>query len=212
MIKTVGLGAALAMLLTPSRVDACGGFFCSASPVDQSAERIVFAVDEQTQRTDMIVQISYQGADDAFAWLLPVATVPDNRAVFPDGALTPLDAQTGPSFVAPENCRRLAFPTSVEDSGGDEAEEDHDGVTIHVQETVGPYDVVVLESADAEKTFRWLTDNKYRLSPAMKPYLQLYTEAGMKFLALKLTAKATVADIQPFRICLLYTSPSPRDS
>jgi len=58
MMKTVGLGVALAMLLTPSRVDACGGFFCSASPVDQSAERIVFAVDEQTQRTDMIVQIS----------------------------------------------------------------------------------------------------------------------------------------------------------
>ena len=81
----------------PAPASACGGFFCSASPVDQNAERIVFAVDEVNQTTDMIVQIAYQGADEAFAWVLPVGSVPQNRDVFPNGALTPLDAQTGPT-------------------------------------------------------------------------------------------------------------------
>jgi hypothetical protein len=203
------LGAlALAAALVPSRADACGGFFCSSTPVDQSAERIVFAVDEQAQTTDMVVQISYQGADDAFAWLLPVAAVPQKREVFPNGALVPLDAQTGPAFQLPEDCRIGAVAsgnvprTDSEETSGDS------GVIIHVQETVGPYDVVVLESADADKTFAWLLENKYRLAPAMKPYLQLYTTAGMKFLALKLTANATVQDIQPFKMTLPGTAPS----
>jgi Uncharacterized protein conserved in bacteria (DUF2330) len=199
--------AGLASWFGASRADACGGFFCSASPVDQSAERIVFAVDEQSQRTEMIVQITYQGADDAFAWLLPVAAVPENRAVFPNGALVPLDAQTGPSFVPPDNCpMALAVPRAESGSNDDAA--GAPGVTILVRETVGPYDVVVLESADAAKTFAWLTENKYRLAPAMKPYLELYTAQGMKFLALKLTADATVQDIQPFRMTLPGTTPS----
>jgi hypothetical protein len=211
MSLRMSLGAlvlALSAALLPSRADACGGFFCSTTPVDQSAERIVFAVDEVAQTTDMVVQISYQGADEAFAWLLPVAAVPQNREVFPNGALVPLDAQTGPLFQLPDDCRGIpVFAAGSPNSINEEASGDP-GVVIHVQETVGPYDVVVLESTDAEKTFAWLTENKYRLAPAMKPYLQLYTAAGMKFLALKLTANATVQDIQPFKMTLPGTTPS----
>ncbi|MCB9621672.1 MAG: hypothetical protein H6724_19715, partial [Sandaracinus sp.] len=32
-------------LIAPRTAQACGGFFCGQQPVDQSAERVVFAVD-----------------------------------------------------------------------------------------------------------------------------------------------------------------------
>jgi MYXO-CTERM domain-containing protein len=195
----------------PESAYACGGFFCSASPVDQNAERIVFAVDEQSQTTDMIVQIAYQGADDAFAWVLPVGSVPQKREVFPNEALAPLDAQTGPMFVLPSKCRsRFAGGAVSGPGGGDDADESaaDDGVVVHVQETVGPFEVAVIESESADATFSWLLQNKYRLSSVMKPYIELYTRDKMKFLALRLTANATVQDIQPFKMTLPGTTPS----
>lgn len=196
-------------LFLPAPAQACGGFFCSASPVDQNAERIVFAIDEATDSTEMVVQIAYQGEDEAFAWLLPVGAVPQDRGVFPSGALAPLDAQTGPVFQS--MCWGGGpVPASLNDDGGDFDEEagGSGGVIIHVQETVGPYDIAVIESADASRTFEWLVTNGYRLSPVMKPYIELYTEQQMKFLALKLTADASASDIQPFRMRLPGTTPS----
>ena len=201
----VGLGSTL----SAAPASACGGFFCSAAPVDQNAERIVFAVDDVAGTTDMIVQISYQGADKDFAWLLPVGAVPQNRKVFPNGALGPLDAQTGPTFSLPGNCGGsddndgASFAPRGPLSAGANG-----GVDVLVQETVGPFDVVVLESSDPAMTFSWLTSNGFRLVPAMQPYIALYTAQQMKFLALKLTANATIKDIKPFRMTLPGTTPS----
>ena len=43
------VGAAMAVTLAvPSIAEACGGFFCdTARPVDQAAEEILFAVDDE---------------------------------------------------------------------------------------------------------------------------------------------------------------------
>jgi hypothetical protein len=46
-------------LLAPSLASACGGFFCTTLPVDQSAERIIFTMDEG--RITTYVQINYVG-------------------------------------------------------------------------------------------------------------------------------------------------------
>ena len=200
-----GLGSAL---LAPAPAAACGGFFCSAAPIDQNAERIVFAVDDVAGTTDMIVQISYQGVDKDFAWLLPVGVVPQNRQVFPNGALGPLDAQTGPTFSLPANCARDEGDSDNSASGPPSLSGQDPSVTVLVQETVGPFDVAVIESGDPAKAYEWLTNNGFRLAPAMQPYIALYTAQGMKFLALKLTANATVKDIQPFRMTLPGTTPS----
>ena len=77
---------------------ACGGFFCGRQPVDQTAERIVFKVNDDS--TTMVVQITYAGEAADFAWVLPLGTLPDvdSLAVFPQRALTALDANTGPIF------------------------------------------------------------------------------------------------------------------
>ena len=60
----IASGILAAALYTPSAALACGGFFCSQSPVDQASERIIFAINDDGT-TDMIVQIAYQGSSRA---------------------------------------------------------------------------------------------------------------------------------------------------
>ena len=95
-VRAVILGLALAAAVQAPTAQACGGFFCSSTPVDQNAERVVFKV-RGDGRTDMIVQITYQGKAEDFAWLLPLAEPPkeSDLGIFPQRALTALDAHTG---------------------------------------------------------------------------------------------------------------------
>ena len=55
--------------------NACGGFFCSQVPVDQSAERIIFAL--SPNKTTVYIQINYQGEAQKFSWIVPVLAVPN---------------------------------------------------------------------------------------------------------------------------------------
>jgi hypothetical protein len=191
--------------------EACGGFFCGRMPVDQTAERIVFKVNEDN--TTMIVQISYTGTAQDFAWVLPLGAVPDpdSLGVFPQRALTALDANTGLQFNLPSECSffwpQAAVGTCITCAGP--AQEDADsGVTVHYRAEVGPYDVAAIESEDPMALFNWLRDNDFNVNDPMLPYIHAYTEAGMKFLALKLQQDAETTDISPFRFDMPGTAPT----
>src|SRR5436853_3121044 len=89
---------------------ACGGFFCTNVPVDQAAERIIFAVNDADGTIDAYVQINYTGAPDAFAWVVPVPNPPKvDVANMP--MLRNLDSLTQPVYmppaITPECSRRL---------------------------------------------------------------------------------------------------------
>ncbi|WP_437931258.1 DUF2330 domain-containing protein [Sorangium sp. So ce291] len=202
---TVMAGAAL--MTAPRPVEACGGFFCGRQPVDQTAERILFATNQDGSVT-MVTQIQYAGAAPDFAWVVPLAEVPavDSLAVFPQLALTALDAATGPQFQWPDDpgCALPVFEAGPTAGGG----VDDGGVTVHLREEVGPYDVAVIESADPTALIDWLRGNGFRVNDAMAPYIRTYTSEGMKFLALRLQPDAEVSDIQPFRFTLPSGSPS----
>lgn len=199
-----GLWAAIVWSWAPPHAAACGGFFCSQQPVDQSAEVVVFAVGAES--TTMVVQIQYQGAAPDFAWVLPLPAVPNAQdlATFPALGLSALNAQTSPQFQYPSECLRfgpLAAPNAATDragAGGTGGGE----VTVHVRQTVGPYDTAVVESTDPAALVAWLRDNDYRVTQPMEPYIARYTEEGMKFLALRLTRDADVTDIAPFSLTL----------
>lgn len=207
LVAAAAAAAVLAWPATPPAL-ACGGFFCGQVPVDQAAERILFAVDSERNETTMVVQIAYQGAAPDFAWVVPLASVPavDSLDVFPQLALTALDAQTGPQFRVPDDCAPLWELDAA--AGGPPSARDDDGVTVHVREEVGPYDVAVVESDDPSRLVDWLVQNGFRVTDAMKPYIALHTAEGLKFLALKLQADADVSDIAPFRLTLPGTTPS----
>jgi hypothetical protein len=179
-------------LATPSPAAACGGFFCSSTPVDQNAERVVFKI-RPDGRTDMVVQITYQGKAE-------------DLGTFPQQALTSLDSQTG--VVVQPNCFRSR---GVNDAGSaaPSAEDDSEsGVQIFVRATVGNYEVVVIGSSDPMATADWLKQNDFRISDAMLGFIDLYTKEGMKFLALKLLPEKTVNDITPFKLTLPGDTPS----
>jgi MYXO-CTERM domain-containing protein len=207
---TLGLTAlagALAALLAPQPAQACGGFFCSSTPVDQNAERVVFKIRDDG-RTDMIVQISYQGKAEDFAWILPLAEPPkkEDLGVFPQRALTALDAQTG--VVVSQSCARAANggPFPAAGTVADDSEEHT--VDVYVRTQIGNYEVAVIGSEDAQALADWLKDNDFRMSDAMLGFIKLYVAEGMKFLALKLLPEKTANDITPFKLTLAGESPS----
>src|SRR5688572_12783912 len=69
-------GLVLAGVAPDGRARACGGFFCSSSPVQQASETVVYGIEEDGTLT-MSVQITYEGQDDDFAWILPVPVAPE---------------------------------------------------------------------------------------------------------------------------------------
>jgi len=79
-----GVGLLAAVGAAPRQAQACGGFFCSQVPIDQSGEQIIFSVSQS--HITAHVQISFQGQAKDFAWVVPVQTVPTlsvgSQAVF----------------------------------------------------------------------------------------------------------------------------------
>ena len=74
------LAAIVAVLASTQPAWACGGFFCTTTPVDQNAERIIF-----TQNGDgtvsAYVQIEYTGSAPDFSWILPLPEAIDVESV-----------------------------------------------------------------------------------------------------------------------------------
>jgi len=205
-IQVAAIAALSGWVLAPAPAEACGGFFCGQTPVDQTAERVVFAVDHDAGETDMIVQINYQGDAASFAWVVPLANVPVEGSLdtFPQAALYALAANSSP--VVYPDWGGCAFEDA--DAAGGPAPAGRDGeVTVHLREEVGPYDVAVIESENPDALTEWLRENEYRITAPMEPYIRDYVEGGMKFLALRLSPESKVSQISPFRMRLPGTSP-----
>ncbi len=104
----------------PALALACGGLFCNSTmPVNQAAERILFAADGDT--IHMHVRLTYQGPPSEFGWLLPVPrdveTALSSEQLFLD-----LDANYAPVFIlttfVPEECAAMPFPNEGGGGGG----------------------------------------------------------------------------------------------
>lgn len=199
--------AALAVgwLLTSSSLSACGGFFCTTSPVDQNAERIIF-----TQNGDgtvsAYVQIEYTGEAPDFSWILPLpeAIAAEDVEVPEDAmaAFTELEVATDPVFLMPPwpEClqnRAVAQTTTAASAS----------VEVFASGEVGPYGFDVVGSEDPEALISWLRDNGYRVTEPMEPLIDLYVVEGFAFLAMKLRPDAGVQDVEPVKIT--YPSEAP---
>ncbi len=197
-MKKLVITAALAA--APSAALACGGLFCNTTtPVNQAAERILFAVDDG--HVDMHVRITYQGPPTDFGWLLPVP-----RGVRTDLSseqlFTLLDQRFAPVFQLNrdfgENCAVPDFAAgapNAEDGGGGGR-----GVEVLSREAVGPYDQAVLEARSIADLRAWLDENEFQVPEGIDAKLQPYLEAGAVFVALKLLPGADEGDIQPVRL------------
>jgi len=76
--QTSGLMKGLMLLLFMALANsgyACGGFFCSFTPIDQAGEQIVFR--QSGNEVTAMIKIDYAGRAEDFGWVLPIPTTPE---------------------------------------------------------------------------------------------------------------------------------------
>jgi hypothetical protein len=184
---------------------ACGGLFCQNVPVNQQAERIIFAVKDNGTIT-AYVQINYTGTASDFSWVVPVPSVPAVD-VLEMATFTELQTLTDPIIVSPQipSCAAMPVPAMAMDDAT--TAQGQNEVQVLASGTAGPFAFDVVTSEDPEALVVWLEDNSYRITEEMKPLVAVYTAEGMFFLAMKLQPEQGVQDIQP--VSMTYLSDHP---
>jgi hypothetical protein len=196
------LVAVLGLLIgfAPQPTAACGGLFCTNIPVDQAAERIIFAVDRSAGEITAYVQINYTGSPEDFSWVVPVPNNP-KVGVAELASFTELSQLTVPRLIFPPQPDCFQMPVMSASGGG------ADSVNVLQQGSVGPYDFAVIEDDDPAVLVAWLRDNGYRITPEMEPLVKAYTDDNMVFLAMKLSGGKESQDIQPVSMTYKATEP-----
>ncbi len=201
-----GAASAGALLLGATNASACGGFFCSASaPVEQAAERIIFALDDDGHVTQ-IVEVLYEGPSEEFSWVLPVPGVPD-PSVSSSQVFDRLQTATDPiyGYQVANSCPSDAL------TGGDDGDIVVDAVgdpttpptvTVLDSGSVGPYDfeTISVDAADedpADVAVEWLENNGYDVGPSGADVLRPYLQNGLNLIAFRLTKGQSAGAIRP---------------
>ncbi|MBI4821507.1 MAG: DUF2330 domain-containing protein [Deltaproteobacteria bacterium] len=210
--RAFGLGLCLGLMTWHARpAAACGGFFCGQVPVLQSGERIIFGVDVDGQTVEAIIQISYSGPPDSFAWLLPLQSAPTQIQIGSSWAFQIADQVTAPQFqlindwtnacLVPRNGGGVDAGAAFSDAGAGP------GVSVLARGEVGPYDTVVLQGTDPQEIRTWLVDNEFVVTDEMMESVVPYVAKGDVLLALKLLKDNGVGDLQPIALTLTSTEP-----
>ncbi|MFO0749981.1 MAG: DUF2330 domain-containing protein [Myxococcota bacterium] len=196
---TLAAAALASVALAPRPAAACGGFFCSQIPVDQSGEQILFGMGNDGT-IEAHIMISYSGEASDFAWLLPVASTPE-IALGTQAAFTTVGYLTQPTWYLDwqnqaNQCNWWYLQPTFEDdeaTGGGAP----GGVTVVAQKDVGPFETVVLDSGSTDALVKWLDDHDYAQPPAARPLLDHYVRQGMEFVAVRLKKDEPTGAIQP---------------
>lgn len=200
MVVVLALGLAALGLGIPRTANACGGFFCSQTPIDQQAERIIFAKDGRN--ITAWIQVVYSGSAEDFAWVVPVSSVPIVETA-EDTIFQNLDRTTAP-VITPPTCMSPVFAGAADD--GDAMAENSGGsgrsdeVIVYASAEVGPYHYDVVGSENAGLLINWLNDNDYIITEPMEPMVEHYVHDDMLFLAMKLQAGQEVNALAPVKM------------
>jgi len=200
---------ALGAVSVPGSAEACGGTFCdtgpTAMPVDQTGENILFVMSPNL--VEAHIQIQYQGAPERFAWVIPVQALPEFE-VGSQILFNNLLAGTVPSFgftTTRDDCgdSKRGAPTAggfgAGGSGGTSGG-DNGGPQVVKKQTVGAFDVTVLQGGTAAEVSSWLAANGYQQVDTAPALLEHYVNAGHLFVAIKLVGGAGVDEIHPIVI------------
>ena len=209
------LAMSMAVVAIPDRAEACGGTFCDVGPqsmpVDQEGENILFILDQG--QVEVHIQIQYQGDPEKFAWVIPLTAVPE-FSVGSEALFDALLQGTVPTYgftTTQDTCPMPMFPTpNSDDAGfgdggltggaGTGGDEEGEGPQVVLKQSVGAYEIVVLEGGTADEVVTWLDDNGYQQDPDAAPILEEYLSEGHLFGAIKLTGGAGVEQIHPITL------------
>ncbi len=226
-VSILGLCAAMgaAASLQSSDAAACGGLFCnSAQPVNQAAERIIFAQNEDGTVTAAI-EVQYEGPSESFAWVLPVPDGEVDVGVSSKLALDRLDGTTNPTYqlqvVFDESCGQAGFggvatgapaPAADFDNAAEDPAASPPDVIVLEEGSAGPYDYQIISvnpdlDDSAQVAVDWLTENNYDIGELGPDVLRPYLDGGMNLVAFRLTKGSDAGSIRP--IMITYESEQP---
>lgn len=176
-------------------------------------------------QTTLWDQFSYSGDPSEFSWILPIHGGPEVQVeLAQDDFLSMLDSLTAPTFTLPltpsRNCPTCFFPPSASgpsigcgagaslggtafngaDASSGRSADGGTGVTVYRQQTVGPYEVVVLSGTDGSALSNWLTTHGFVVPPSMQPTLDYYVSLHTDFVALRLQPGLGETRMSPVRV------------
>ena len=126
-------------------------------------------------KEQMIIEATYKGTMDDFAWLIPVPSYPNVEKSVPK-IFEEIHYLTQPEY-------RRSPSKGVGYYGVSEKMMDIPLVTVHEQKQVGIYDVAILSSEDSKALLEWLINNDYKVSPEAESVLDYYIQKKWYFIA-----------------------------
>jgi hypothetical protein len=229
-MKRTALGLLLgASALAPSPAHAYGGFFGSQQQaVRQAGERVILA-DNGDGTITAVIEVSYAGPAQNFAWLLPIGNATDESelTMSSNAALWRLEAATRAEFFLDRSIDGIcgAQLGSAEASTGQapfdlretcDANSDLAGcadyANIAATDSIEAIDWQVIRvdpgaTDPATPAIEWLTANGYDVTPDGAAQLGSYLASGMNLLALRFTKDSSTGSIRPIQLTIPATSP-----
>ena len=223
-LASVVAGTALAFaapLLLPSVAEACGGNFCdtgpTAMPVDQTGENILFKIGADYVEAHIQIQIDPDTSAEKFAWVIPVTALPEfevgSQLLFDSmlaGSVPRYGVNNVNDFCGDDDG---GFTSGGDEGAGSTGDGDGDsdpgggGPTVVFQDSVGAFEIAVLDGGTVEGVMQWLGDNGYQQDPNAEPILAEYLAENFLFVALKLGVDSDIADVHPIVIRYNGTEP-----
>jgi Uncharacterized protein conserved in bacteria (DUF2330) len=223
-------GVLVAALLLSPPMSPCayafGGLWSSqAAPVKQAGEEILF-VDNPGSTITAVVQITYDGPAQKFAWVIPMPGRP-TVGVSSSTVFQRLDAATAPEYwrevTVEGQCAQPGGPdagsgadssTDGATNGGSPSPPDPKGAPVIMIDrgAVGPYDYATVTvdptlGDPSTAATAWLTTHGYDVTSLDHEVLTPYLRNGLNLLAFKLTKGAGAGAIRP--VILTYESKLP---
>ena len=206
--------AALTTLASLPAAHACGGTFCSSSPIVQNAERVLFLRGADGDNT-AVVQIQAQGNDPSFAWVVPLESLPRDIHEESTSIFGAIDLTTQPTYLF-ANRQRFSPAGSGFGCGSSEpaslgvaAPDETAGVRVWASGETGMFRYDVVSSEDPAALGTWLNDNRYRTPPEALPIIGEYVREHKYFLAVRLSAVQGVSSFLVSPLAFTYAGRSP---
>ena len=223
--SALALALPLSLLLAPSEAEACGGSFCdtgpTAMPVDQTGENILFRIGPDSVEAHIQIQIDPDTTAEKFAWVIPVTALPEfevgSQILFDNmllGSVPRYGVNNSTDFCGDDG--GLGGDDGANSTGGDgdpggTGDGDGDGgpdvPSVVFQDSVGAYEIAVLDGGTVEGVMQWLGDNGYQQDPNAEPIIAQYLEEEYLFVALKLGVNVGVEDVHPIVVRYAGTEP-----
>ncbi|HEU0033746.1 MAG TPA: DUF2330 domain-containing protein [Kofleriaceae bacterium] len=197
MMKRALIVAAFAAFV-PRVADAFCGFYVAGSNEKLYNDATQVVLMREGTRTVLAMQNAYKGPPEAFAMVVPVPVVLQEKDVktLPKEVFGKVDTMGAPRLVeyweqdpcAPEVDYDMAVaraggaPTSAAEGTGKGGDL---GVKIEAKFTVGEYQILILSAKDSTGLDTWLRREKYTIPAGAEPLLRPYVESGMKFFVAK---------------------------